>query len=215
MRRPCIELPDRLLLIDPVHNPVTEVIPVSGTLGSIGPGLGFIGEKNHTALARKNEAASSGDSSMAIPRASLQPGAVSTRAAMKAPKNLFEDRWLALIASVVFVSIAGDIVVAEARDNGDWTNSSTQIRQWFQGLMQPDNPSMSCCGEADAFEADSFEVEGDHYVAIITDGRGTIANGTRIQVPNQKMKWDKGNPTGHGIMDSGRQIYCYIAPGGV
>ena len=57
---------------------------------------------------------------------------------------------------------------------------------------------MSCCGEADAFEADSFEVEGDHYVAVITDGHGTIANGT--QVSNQKMKWDKGNPTGHGII---------------
>jgi hypothetical protein len=26
------------------------------------------------------------------------------------------------------------------------------------------------CGEADAFEADAFEVEGDHYVAVITDG---------------------------------------------
>jgi len=31
------------------------------------------------------------------------------------------------------------------------------------------------------------------------------------------MKWDKGNPTGHGIifMGSGRQIYCYVTPGGV
>ena len=27
-----------------------------------------------------------------------------------------------------------------------------------------------------------------------------IANGTRIPVPNRKMKWDKGNPTGHGII---------------
>jgi hypothetical protein len=26
--------------------------------------------------------------------------------------------------------------------------------------------------EADAFEADSFEAEGDHCVAIITDGKG-------------------------------------------
>jgi hypothetical protein len=123
----------------------------------------------------------------------------------------------ALIAAAVFVLIAGGIVIAHARDNGQWANSPAEIRQWFQGLMQPDNPVMSCCGEADAFEADSFEVEGDHYVAIITDGHGTIANGTRVQVPNQKMKWDKGNPTGHGIifMGSGRQIYCYVTPGGV
>jgi hypothetical protein len=37
--------------------------------------------------------------------------------------------------------------------------------------MQPDNPQISCCGETDAFEADTFEVEGDHYVAVIIDAR--------------------------------------------
>ena len=37
---------------------------------------------------------------------------------------------------------------------------------------------MSCCGEADAFEADSFELEDKHYVAIISDGKGVIPNGT-------------------------------------
>jgi hypothetical protein len=56
--------------------------------------------------------------------------------------------------------------------------------------MQPDNPHVSCCGEADAFEADTFEADGDHYVAIITDGKGVLPPGTRIEVPNQKMKWD-------------------------
>jgi hypothetical protein len=75
----------------------------------------------------------------------------------------------------------------------------------------------SCCGEADAFEADTFEVEGDHYVAIVTDGKGAVPNGTRIAVPNEKMKWDAGNPTGHGIVFIGSQgqLYCYVAPGGV
>jgi hypothetical protein len=106
---------------------------------------------------------------------------------------------------------------AAARDNGQWNNSPWHIRQWFQSLMQPDNPSMSCCGEADAFEADNFEVDGDHYVAIITDGKGVIPNGTRISVPNFKMKWDRGNPTGHGIIfiGTGGTLYCYVTPGGV
>ena len=105
---------------------------------------------------------------------------------------------------------------AAARDNGQWGNSPTHIRQWFQSLMQPDNPALSCCGEADAFEADNFEVDGDHYVAVITDGKGVIPNGTRISVPNSKMKWDKGNPTGHGIIfiGAGGTLYCYVAPGG-
>jgi hypothetical protein len=81
---------------------------------------------------------------------------------------------------------------------------------------------VSCCGEADAYWADSFEVDGDRYVAIITDdrdmpGRPSIAAGTKFAVPNYKMKWDEGNPTGHGVIFIGThgQIYCYIAPGGV
>jgi hypothetical protein len=109
------------------------------------------------------------------------------------------------------------LLPAAARDNGQWGDSPANIRQWFQSLMQPDNPAVSCCGEADAFEADTFEVEGDHYIAVITDGKGVIPPGTRIPVPNQKMKWDAGNPTGHGIVFIGTngQLYCYVAPGGV
>jgi hypothetical protein len=107
--------------------------------------------------------------------------------------------------------------LAHSRPGPQWGNELPSIRQWFGNLMQPDNPAVSCCGEADAYEADDFEVEGDHYVAIITDGKGDIPEGTRIQVPNEKMKWDSGNPTGHGIifLGGGGQIYCYVAPGGV
>jgi hypothetical protein len=106
---------------------------------------------------------------------------------------------------------------ALARDNGQWADQPAYLRQWFQKLMQPDNPVVSCCGEADAFEADSFEVRDDQYVAIITNGKGVIPEGTKITVPNAKMKWDEGNPTGHGIIfiGSGGQVYCYVAPGGV
>jgi hypothetical protein len=106
---------------------------------------------------------------------------------------------------------------ALARDNGQWGNQPAYLREWFQKLMQPDNPRMSCCGEADAFEADSFEVVGDEYVAIITNGKGVIPEGTRIPVPNQKLKWDEGNPTGHGIIfiGSNGQVFCYVTPGGV
>ena len=103
-----------------------------------------------------------------------------------------------------------------ARDYGQWNDRPVEVRQWFQSLKQPDDPGQSCCGEADAFEADRFEAEGDHYVAIITDGRGLMANGTRIPVPNEKMKFDTGNPTGHGIIFVGTegQIYCYVTPSG-
>jgi hypothetical protein len=75
---------------------------------------------------------------------------------------------------------------------------------------------VSCCGEADAYEADDFEVEGDHYVAVITGHRAvtTIPPGSRIPVPRQKMKFDAGNPTGRGIIfiDSQRRVLCYATP---
>jgi hypothetical protein len=43
-----------------------------------------------------------------------------------------------------------------------------------QSLIHPDNPYVSCCGDADAFEADEFvdDLNGN-YIAIITDGRGS------------------------------------------
>jgi hypothetical protein len=67
---------------------------------------------------------------------------------------------------------------AVARDTGQWGGQPTYLRQWFQKLMQPNNPHMSCCSEPDAFEADSFEVRGDQYVAIITNGNRVA---TRVQ----------------------------------
>src|SRR5258708_23050310 len=104
--------------------------------------------------------------------------------------------------AVTSVVVAIGIVAAKARDDGQWADVPENVRQWFESLKQPDHPRQSCCGEADAFEADSFEVEGDHYVAIITGHRAvsTIPLGTRIPVPNHKMKHDAANPTCHGTL---------------
>jgi hypothetical protein len=116
------------------------------------------------------------------------------------------------------------ISVADARDFGQWEAVDPVIREWYQSLMQPDNPAAPCCGEADAYWADFFEVDGDQYVAIITDPRPDeplrrkhVAVGTRIVVPNHKLKYDKSNPTGHGVIFLSRShdVHCYVAPGGV
>ena len=113
--------------------------------------------------------------------------------------------------------------LAPARDSGQWEATPEHVRNWYRGLKQPDHPRVSCCGEADAYWADSFEVDADNYVAIITDerddaplGRPHVAPGTRIVVPNHKLKYDAGNPTGHGVifLSTTRHVYCYVAPGG-
>ena len=110
----------------------------------------------------------------------------------------------------------------QIRYDPEWESSPPYVRQWFQNLKQPDNPRLSCCGEADSYEADLYEQDGNNYIAIIT-GQGPVVNklhipeGTRLRVPNAKIKWDKGNSTGHGIIFLGRDytIYCYVPPAGI
>jgi hypothetical protein len=90
--------------------------------------------------------------------------------------------------------------------------------------MQPDVPNASCCGEADAYWADEVHVRDGKTYAIITDDRPDelrgphVAIGTEIEIPNpnNKLKWDKSNPTGHGIVFSSRSgyVFCYAQPGG-
>src|SRR5438270_457478 len=109
----------------------------------------------------------------------------------------------AAIWAVMLVTFVA-IVTAHARDSG-WEDMPAEVRQWYKDLRQPDNPRQSCCGLADGYYADEFEVEDDHFVAIITDTRDDtfpdgswrphIEPGTRITVPNSKVMISPGNPT--------------------
>ena len=116
------------------------------------------------------------------------------------------------------------VSVASARDLGQWETVNPGVREWYQALMQPDNPAVSCCGEADAYWADEIHVRDGKTYATITDDRPDeprnrphVDIGTRIVVPNHKLKYDQSNPTGHGIifLSRGDYVYCYVAPGGV
>lgn len=116
------------------------------------------------------------------------------------------------------------VSIAHARDLGQWTDADPAIAEWFRTLKQPDHPTVSCCGEADAYFADSYKVAPDGtYIAIITDERpdgplmrSHIPVGTEVPIPANKLKFDKGNPTGHGIVFMGYgSVFCYLPPGGV
>jgi hypothetical protein len=68
-------------------------------------------------------------------------------------------------------------------------------------------PNASCCGEADAYFADEIQPRGRPHVDI----------GTEVEIPNNKLKWDRSNPTGHGVVFLSRAgyVFCYVQPGGV
>jgi hypothetical protein len=118
--------------------------------------------------------------------------------------------------------------VAPARDVGQWVDSDPAIAEWYRELKQPDNPTISCCGKADAYYADAYTKDGKN-IAVITDtrpdeplGRPHVPPGTEIVIPDHKMKWDRGNPTGHSIIflsnsnDEGlRDVYCFVDGTGV
>lgn len=95
------------------------------------------------------------------------------------------------------------------------------------GLMQPDNPSASCCGKTDAYWADEIHVRDGKTYATITDdrivpGRPPIPVGTEVEIPDRKLKWEQGgkpigNPTGHSIvfLSAGGAVFCFVQAGGV
>lgn len=110
------------------------------------------------------------------------------------------------------------------RDDGQWDDTDLNVKKWFQGLMQPDNPAISCCGEADAYYADEVITRNGKNYAVITDTRPDeplkrphVPVGTEILIPNNKYKWDWGNPTGHRVIFISRaseegfhDVYCFV-----
>jgi hypothetical protein len=125
----------------------------------------------------------------------------------------------ALAAAIAALSCA-----AHARDLGQWEAQDPPLREWYQGLMQPDIPTASCCGEADAYFCDDYRLHAGKAVCTITDdrpdgprGRPHVDVGTVIEIPPNKLKWDRGNPTGHGVifMSRAQYVFCYVQPGGV
>ena len=126
----------------------------------------------------------------------------------------------------VIVALAAlcSVGIANARDLGQWENTDPAVREWYRSLMQPDAPTASCCGEADAYWCDDYYARDGKAFCKITDdrpdeprGRPHVEIGTEIEIPPNKLKWDRSNPTGHGVVfiSQSGHVYCYVQPGGV
>jgi hypothetical protein len=127
---------------------------------------------------------------------------------------------IGIIAGVAAALFIGNV---KARDLGQWEAGDPEVRAWYRSLMQPDNPSASCCGESDAYFAD-VKVRGGKTLAVINDsrpdeprGRPHIPNGTEFEAPDQKLKWDAGNPTGNAVLfvSRGGLVFCFVQGSGI
>lgn len=119
--------------------------------------------------------------------------------------------------------LAIHFTAAHARDLGQWEASDQAIRKWYRELMRPDAPNSSCCGEADAYWCDDYFARGGKAYCRITDdrpdgplGRPHVEIGTEIEIPPEKLKFDRGNPTGHSIvfLSVTGYTFCYVQGGG-
>lgn len=134
---------------------------------------------------------------------------------------------LGVCLGLAFGMVLGSVRGAKARDVGQWNSDDPEkqvIREWFKGLMQPDVPSASCCGEADAYWSDEVHVRGGKTYATITDDRDDaplmrphIDVGTEVEIPDNKLKWDRSNPTGHGVVFVSRSgyVFCFVQGAGI
>lgn len=127
------------------------------------------------------------------------------------------------IAFVGVTAVLSLATFASARDQGQWGDRASDMSRWFESLKMPDHPAASCCGAADAYWADDFEMKDGQYVAIVTDTRADaplqrahIMPGSRFLIPAHKITTPPSNPTGHGwIFVMAGIVYCYLPPAGV
>jgi hypothetical protein len=136
----------------------------------------------------------------------------------------------ALLLAALVMGILGYMMLpAAAHDHGrpeyhQWESTTDpETREWMKSLMQPDNPTTSCCGEADGYWCDNYRSEKGRAFCTISDdrpdaprGRPHVPVGTVIEIPPHKLKWDRGNPTGHGVVFLSREryVFCYVQAGG-
>lgn len=127
-------------------------------------------------------------------------------------------KYRAFLAIVILIILP---VFANAREGGDWSNVDPDTRAWIKSLHRPDlgdGHTYSCCGEGDAYEADTGVVgeDGQNY-AIITNSRGNpLPVGTKLLIPPNKVQNQEGNPIGHVIIfaSEGGSVFCFIPNGG-
>jgi hypothetical protein len=131
------------------------------------------------------------------------------------------ERWLTVAAAFYIALIILFLFTIPVRAHDP---DHPEHHHWYGSLMQPDNPSASCCGLADAYWCDDYFARDGKAYCRITDGRDDkplgrphIPIGTEFEIPPYKLKFDRGNPTGHSVIfvNPAGHVWCFVQTGGV
>lgn len=129
-----------------------------------------------------------------------------------------------LLFTLAFVSVAYGH--DHGRTDPAWEALTPEVKQWYKTLMRPDMPTLSCCGESDAYWCDDYYARDGKAYCRITDDRDDaqfarphVPVGTEIEIPPEKLKHDRGNPTGHSIIflravSGWTMVFCYVQSSG-
>lgn len=118
--------------------------------------------------------------------------------------------------NVLLPAIVALMMTVEARAHDP---HHPEHNDWYMSLKRPDSPTQSCCGLADAYWCDEYYSRAGKAYCKITDnrdnkmlGRPPIPNGTEFEIPPNKLKYDRANPTGHAVIfvNSSGTVLCYV-----
>jgi hypothetical protein len=95
-------------------------------------------------------------------------------------------------------------------------DSGTPFADWMKSLREPDFPLSSCCGPADQYfvrEYQPSEKDGMAFAAVVLGGHGKPD--FAVEVPREKVIWDRVNPTGRGVIfigegEWGGNVLCFV-----
>lgn len=135
------------------------------------------------------------------------------------PEMTFIDR--AIISTMKIASVLGLLwlmfAVGAGLTNAFAHDDDASHDDWYMSLKQPDNPTASCCGIADAYWCDDISVKDGKTFCAITDDRviprrPPLPMGMKVEIPSYKFSNKGGNPTGHSVvfLSSGGAVYCFV-----
>jgi len=98
---------------------------------------------------------------------------------------------------------------SRATDQGQYSNTSDNIRSWFKSVMSP--KGVPCCDISDGHRTD-YNMRGDEYWVPIDE--------KWLPVPAEAIVYNMGNPVGEAVVwytkyNGNVYIRCFVPGGGV